>query len=81
MIYWVDQNPPVAIRRALPGNASSVETVSHCVCVCVWGGGEGSTNVGCGLFTGDTGFACLVSAHTCTYHMREGMHVNVYGFH
>ena len=43
MIYWVDQNPPVAIRRALPGNASSVETVSHCVCVCVcvWGGGGG----------------------------------------
>ena len=39
MIYWVDQNPPVAIRRALPGNASSVETVSHCVCVCVCGGG------------------------------------------
>ncbi len=45
MIYWVDQNPPVAIRRALPGNASSVETVSHCV---VGGGGEGLPMWGCG---------------------------------
>ncbi len=28
MIYWIDQGPPAAIRRALPGNPDTVETVS-----------------------------------------------------
>ena len=64
MIYWVDQNPPVAIRRALPGNASFVETVSPYV----FGGGVYQ----CGGVTVVSSIDIILalhiimSAHTCT---------------